>query len=140
MKQYKLNYEGLECSDRENQHRKKTRGFTLIEVLVSLLLVTMAVVFISQTLITGIEIQRKSAIRFHLLQELENCKNELNCKSFDDVDLKQGSYSKKIAAAEICWDISDISPTLKIIRLVISAKYAARRSYFFKSRYINNKD
>ena len=140
MKHYKKNNRRLERVDKKNREREKENGFTLIEILVSLLLVTLAVIFISETLIAGIEIQRKSGIRFHLLQEMENCKNELNAKPFDSLELKQGSYAKKVDPGNLSWDITDISPTLKIIRLFISSKGAAKRSYFYKSKYINNKD
>jgi prepilin-type N-terminal cleavage/methylation domain-containing protein len=140
MKHDKKNNERLEPVDNENRQRGKEKGFTLVETLVSLLLVTLAVVFISNTLITAIEIQRNSEIRFRLFQEMENCKNELNCKPFDAFELKQGSYSKEVDLGKISWQITDISPTLKILRLFISSKKAAKRSYFYKSKYINNND
>ena len=140
MRHQQKNNEDLENVDKKNREKGNQNGFTLIETLVSLLLVTLAVVFISKMLITGIEIQRKSEIRFHLLQEMENCKNELNSKPFGSIELKQGSYSKKVDPGNISWNIADISPTLKIIRLLISSKGAAKRFYFYKSKYINNKD
>lgn len=117
---------------------KRDSGFTLIEVLISLLLVSLALVSITNIIGFALDGYRKSVIRFRMVEEIENCKNRLIAKSFDSIDLSAGSYGKKEGEIKITWNIKDLSPTLKRFSLSSSYKVYNRRIYFYKSKFITN--
>jgi len=116
------------------------KGFTLIETLVSLLLIAMAILLIAKVIVCAFDGLKKSRIRLNVSQEMESCKNQLLSKSFDCNELKAGSYSKKENHIKKNWEIKSITPTLKIIHLSISYKGLTKRVYFYKSKYIKNNE
>ena len=118
----------------------KAKGFTLIETLVSLVLIALAILLIAKVIVCAFDGHKKSRIRLNVSQELEFCKNQLLSKSFDSDELKVGSYSKKENHIKKNWQIKSITPTLKIIHLVISYKGLTKRVYFYKSKYIKNNE
>lgn len=126
------------------KHYKVGNGFTLIETLVSLLLIALAILLISEVIVCAIDGHKKSQIRFKIGQEIESCKNRLLAKSFDSVELKDGSYSKEENHCTMTWDIKSITPTLKMIHLSVEFEYRfkglTKREYFYKSKYIKNNE
>jgi hypothetical protein len=116
------------------------KGFTIIETLFSLLLVSLALVFISQVIISSINGQRKSNIWFNMQQEIETCRAKLVSKSFDDIELAEGSYSTTSGMLQMSWNIKNISPTLKLIQLAVRYKQITKKAFFYKSKYIKNNE
>ncbi|UCH92520.1 MAG: prepilin-type N-terminal cleavage/methylation domain-containing protein [Candidatus Aminicenantes bacterium] len=135
MRHYKKNNQAVE---QEKQKPGKDKGFTIIETLFSLLLIALVLLFIAKMIAYGIEAHRKSFIRFNMLQKIENCKNQLAAKAFDANELEQGSYSHRDHIFKMNWDINNISPTLKLIRVSISYKSLTKRAYFYRSKHIKN--
>jgi Tfp pilus assembly protein PilV len=119
---------------------EKDSGFTIIETLFSLLLISLALVSISQMITAAIDAQRKSTIRFNMQQKIEYCRNQLVSKSFAAAELEEGSYSTAENPLKINWDIKNISPTLKLIHLSVSYKKITKKAYFYKSMYIKNNE
>ena len=116
----------------------KDNGFTIIETLFSLLLISLALISISQMIIAAIDAQKKSSLRFNMQQKIEYCRNQLVSKPFADPELEEGSYSCADPLLKIKWDIQDISPTLKSIHLAVSYKKITKEAYFYISKYIKN--
>ncbi len=114
------------------------RGFTLIETLFSLLLISLSLLFITQLMVGAIDAHGKSNTRFKMVQLLEFSKNELVSKSFDADELKAGCYSKAEGPFKMSWNTRDISPLLKVIRFSISYKRITKYAYFYKSKHIKN--
>lgn len=128
--------------EKSRQKRKEDRGFTLIEILVSLVLVSLALVLIAAIIHVSIDAHRKSCIRFHMLQTLESTKNDLISKSFDSDELRDGTYSGKDGEFLLSWHIQGISPSLKKIRLKVSYEKDTvfnKRIYFYKSKFIKER-
>lgn len=118
----------------------KDSGFTIIETLFSLLLISLALVSISQMIITAIDAQKKSALRFNMQQKIEYCRNQLVSKTFTAAELEEGSYSTAEHPLKINWNIKNISPTLKVIHLSVSYKNITKKAYFYISKYIKNNE
>ena len=96
--------------------RRKTKGFTFVEVLASVLLITGAVVplitFSADGLSTSIEIERKVKSMLLAEAEMEKIKNVLR-KSFDtDFTAWSGDLGSDYLADRTS---SDVSSTLKVI-------------------------
>lgn len=96
--------------------RRKTKGFTFVEVLASVLLITGAVVplitFSADSLSTSIEIERKVRSMLLAEAEMEKIKNVLR-KSFDtDFTAWSGDLGNDYLAERTS---SDVSSTLKVI-------------------------
>ena len=113
-------------------------GFTIIETLFSLLLISLALMSICQMITAAIDAQKKSNIRFNMQQKMEYCRNQLVSKSFAATELEEGSYSSEENPLKINWDIKNISPTLKLIHLSVSYKRITKKAYFYISKYIKN--
>jgi len=113
-------------------------GFTIIETLFSLLLVALAILLISKTMVSAIDTNKKSNLRFNMQQTIECRKNQLLSKPFEDPQLKEGTYKQNDRYFRINWNISDISPTLKFIDLSVSFKTLTKRIQFYKSKEIKN--
>ena len=119
---------------------EKDKGFTIIETLFSLLLISLAVVCLYQMITFAIDAQKKSAIRFNMQQKIESCRSQLVSKSFDNDELEEGSYSTTEIPLKIKWDITNISSTLKLIQLSVTYKQVTKKVYFYKSKYIKNNE
>jgi Tfp pilus assembly protein PilV len=115
-------------------------GFTIIETLFSLLLISLALVSISQMITAAIDAQKKSTLRFNMQQKIEYCRNQLVSKSFAAAELEEGSYSIVENPLKINWDIKNISPALKLIHLSVSYKKITKKAYFYISKYIKNNE
>lgn len=118
----------------------KDRGFTIIETLFSLLLISLALMSIAQMITAAIDAQKKSNLRFMMQQKIEYCRDQLVSKPFAAVELEEGSYSIEEKPLKINWDIKNISPTLKLIHLSVSYKNITKKAYFYISKYIKNNE
>jgi len=118
----------------------KDSGFTIIETLFSLLLISLALVSVAQVITTAINAQKVSNLHFMMQQKIEYCRNQLVSKPFAAIELEEGSYSIKEYPLEINWNIKDISPTLKLIHLSVSYKKITKKAYFYISKYIKNNE
>ncbi len=119
----------------------KTNGFTLVETMVSFMLISLALVSISIFTANAFNGNAMSNARFMMWQEIESRKNGLLSKPFNSTELKTGSYSEETRLFTVKWNIRSISGTLKAVRLNISYRntYGKRtvQSDFYKSKYIN---
>jgi prepilin-type N-terminal cleavage/methylation domain-containing protein len=115
---------------------QKKKGFTLIEVLISLLLVLIALLSISRILIFTLEGNKKSFVLSQLTQQLESYKDKLISLQFDSKELEPGTTTILDHPFKTVKTISNISPTLKIIRLSIIYEAIIQSIYFYKSKYI----
>lgn len=116
--------------------RKKKRGFTIIEVLFSLLIISLALVFISKVIINSINLNKKSHIKFNILQKFECQKNTLISKPFYSTDLRIGNFSKRDGRFKLSWKIENVTESLKKINLSVSYKILKKQAYFLKSKFI----
>jgi Tfp pilus assembly protein PilV len=136
---------GGENMKQNNKNKKQFKkpgtdnGFTIIETLFSLLLISLALMSISQMITAAIDAQKKSTLRFNMQQKIEYCRAKLVSTSFTAAELEEGSYSSPAPPLKINWDIKDISPTLKLIHLSVSYKKITKQAYFYISKYIKNK-
>jgi len=126
---------------RERENERPMRGFTVVETLVALLLIALALVLVSNIIVTAAGVYKKSQLRLQAEQEIESRKNRLLSGPFDSVELQEGHYLKEDPLFKMKWDIKNITPTLKLIDISITYKYNYYRltgkTYFYKSKYIN---
>ena len=121
---------------RKNQQRNPFSGFTLIETLVTLIMVLTGVIFISKIMIFGIDSHTKSCLRLKLHQKIQFYSQRLMSCPYDSTDLIIGEKHKQEAPFEIRWNVAEISPTLKRISFSVHSGQLITRTYFYKSKYI----
>lgn len=113
-------------------------GFTLIEVLVSLVIILMAVIFISRVIMYSLDGLRKSAIRLEMTQTLESQANRLMPLPFYAPDLDSGAAVFKEGEFFIRRQVNHLSPTLKRVDLAVSYDVLTLRFYFYKSKHFSS--
>jgi len=138
----KMSWESRIVTQVEGESRKKFPGFTVVEVLISLMLISFSLMSISLFIIYGLDGFVKSGIKFKMTGEIENRRNLLSGKAFDSIDLKSGIYSEETSLFLVRWDIRDVSPTLKYIRISVTYKYKTgtydKQLFFYKSKFIES--
>ncbi len=120
--------------------RFNERGFTLIEALVSWVLVLLALLFLGDIIIFSINGTGMSRTRLEMSQKLESCKNQLLAQSFASAELQDGSFSFVDGPFKISRQISSLNSSLKKIILSITYKTLSKQIYFYKSKYIEEVD
>ena len=123
----------LECQKTEN---KMNKGFTLIETMIALVLVTMAMLFMAAALSHSHSQYRLSFKRFAVIQRLENLKNQLLSLSFDSAESAIGVHSVREERMRIVWVVSASSPALKRIEGTVFDPLTKRTLVFFKSKFL----
>ncbi len=111
-------------------------GFTLIDSLFSLILIILALLFITKIFFFSMKGNQRSFTRLQLSQEMETCKNRFLSKPFHSPELAEGRATSENDRLKIASTIHTISPGLKKITLSVSSQYLTRQTYFYKSRYI----
>jgi Tfp pilus assembly protein PilV len=130
----KSEFKTMKCNDAEL--RQGQRGFTLVEIIVSWMLVLLSLLFICRVVVFAFDSFKKSRIRLHMSQKLESAKDLLLSKPFHSSDLEEGYTAVEEGLFKIDRKITDLSATLKRIRLSISYKTLTRQLIFYKSKYI----
>lgn len=115
-------------------------GFTLIEVIVSWVLVLLALLFVSDIIIFSINGTGMSRTRMEMSQKLESFKTQLAAKPFNSEELEGGSFSTVEGPFKINCHIVSLSSTLKKVRLSITYKTLCKQIYFYRSKYIEEVD
>lgn len=118
----------------------KNNGFTLIEVIISWLLVLLALLFVGDIIIFAVGATGTSRVRMEIAQKLEYYKNQLATKPFDTLGLENGTFSIIDGPFKITRCIAGLSPTLKRVTLSIRYKKLSKQIYFYKSKYIEEVD
>ena len=130
----KSKFKLMKCN--EANLRQGERGFTLVEIIVSWMLVLLSLLFVCRIVVFAFDSFKKSRIRLQMTQKLESSKNLLLSKPFQSTDLSAGHTAGEDGLFKIDQEITDLSPTLKRIRLSISYKILTRQIIFYKSKYI----
>lgn len=120
----------------ESKPRQGQRGFTLVEIIVSWMLVLLSLLFICRIVVFAFDSFKKSRIRLQMSQKLESTKDMLLSKPFHSPDLAEGHTKTEDGLFMIEREITGLSPTLKRIRLSISYRVLTRLIIFYKSKYI----
>jgi Tfp pilus assembly protein PilV len=128
---------------KKNLVRKKNEavgfsGFTLVETMVTLVLVLMGVVLISKTLIFGLDSLKRSRLRLQLQESIQSQCQALMSRPYDSSDLAPGPKTKPEPPFRIHWDVSEISPGLKRVSVSAGNGRLTVRTYFYKSKYIKD--
>jgi hypothetical protein len=116
-------------------------GFTLVETLVSLLLVFLTLVIMTRITARAMEGYRRSRDGFQLLQEMESYKNRLQGKPFDASEWQEGYTLQTIIPFKIGLEVQSLGPDIKYARLSFTYinRYLHAHTEFYKSLYITNK-
>ena len=115
---------------------KKNRGFTLIEILISMLLITISTLFLLKCMMVSLNGVKNSNLRFMAGQILENKKNSLLGMASGSPLLCEGERVEKVDDIKIRIKITNISEFLKKIILVASGKGYRSVSVFYRSEII----
>lgn len=112
------------------------RGFTLIETLIALALVSMAVLFMASALSYSHYQYRHSVRRFAAIQRLEDLKNQLLSLPYDSAESAIGVHFEREEGMRIDWIVSAASPDLKKIEGIVADSALKRSMVFYKSKYL----
>lgn len=121
---------------KKTDRRRRQGGFTLIETLVSWMLVVLGLLFICKVVVFSLDVLKKSRIRLEISQKVESCRDRLLSRPFYSPDLADGFACMEDGVFKIDRYISSISPTLKKIKFVIKYKILTRQLIFYKSKFI----
>lgn len=125
-------------SNRKKPWMKTVSGITLLETLITLILVLIGVIFISKILLFGLEAQKKSWLRLGIQQKIQYHCQYLLSRPYDSADLLPGEKSKTEPPFDIHWHVEEISPSLKRITLSVANGRIFKRTCFYKSKHIKN--
>jgi len=112
------------------------RGFTVIETLVSLTVISMGLLFMARVITFAHDHGRKAGLRFDILQTTDSHKQRLLSLPFQDRELAEGGHSQRQGHFTIRWSIDSPESGLKRIRLVVVAARCGRSLTFYKSEWI----
>ncbi len=117
--------------------KKSKNGFTLIEMLVSVTLISFSIMFLMKSSIVSLNLTKNSQTRFRLFQELRNKKEELQSYHYNSAKLTAGN-SLVTTTGGIHFDIiiTDLKPTLKQICINGELDKFHAKILFFKSKII----
>jgi prepilin-type N-terminal cleavage/methylation domain-containing protein len=110
------------------------RGFTLVETLIALMLVTMAMLSSAMFLSFSLQQYRLSLIRFESAQKLENMKDRLLSSPFESGELADGCHSAQEEKWKTDWVVSALSGSLKRINIAVSGGKLKKTLVFYKSK------
>jgi len=104
--------------------KNEFKGFTLIEVLVSMILISFASIFLMKCMITSLNGIKNSNIRFRVINAIEIKKNRLMGQDFKSPHLSAGKTKESSGNVHVSTTIKDISSGLKKVTLAgMSEKY-----------------
>ncbi len=113
------------------------KGFSLLEMMVSLMIVAVSVFMLASILTVSLHSGKRSSIRLQLDQVYDGYQNRLISQSFESELLLPGKHDSDEEPFEIRWHTQDLSETLKKINLAVSYRnQTEKRGYFYKSRFI----
>ena len=110
------------------------KGFTLVETLIALMLVTMAILSSAMFLSFSLQQYRLSLVRFESAQKLENLKNRLLSSPFESGELTDGSHSAPEEKWKTDWVVSAVSGSLKRIDAAVFGGKLKKNLVFYKSK------
>jgi len=101
---------------------KRKKGFTLIEVLVSLTLIGFSSIFLMKCMVISLHQLKNSGIRFHVESALDGRMNDLAGKDFNSPELTAGKRTMEFNGVRLEIRITDTSPGLK--RIMVQGEMA----------------
>lgn len=112
---------------------RSENGFTIIETLVSLILISFSALFLMKCMIVSLHGIKNSNLRFTIGQILENKKNSFLGEKFNSPLFREGDRSELSGDVLIRSTIIKINQNLKKIRLKGSSKNFSSILVFYKS-------
>jgi|GEM_PF-2635456 len=109
------------------------RGFTLIEVMLSVLIVTLAIVLVSHALIQSLFLYRDSVRRFQRQNRYHNLKHYLESLTWDSPELSEGHHHQTDGPWESRWIVTDQTPLLKKVEISVKGYGRVKRGHFHLS-------
>ncbi|MEN8155190.1 MAG: type II secretion system protein, partial [Acidobacteriota bacterium] len=88
-------------------------GFTLVEVLVSMILISFSSIFLMKCMITSLNSVKNSNIRFRVSTAVEIKKNYLISKNFKSPELSKGIKTESLEQIHLEIKVKDLTPVLK---------------------------
>lgn len=112
------------------------KGFTLIEMLVSMSLLLLAVLASARVTIFALAQERNSQMRFRLIEKLDYCKNYLSSLSLAAPELAIGDHRQENREFVVSWRVAAAGAFLKRIDLLAAGPGYSLPLVFYKSKFI----
>jgi len=112
------------------------KGFTLIEVLVTLTLMLLAILFSSRIMVSALDQTRKTAARFRLLEALDYYRNYLASLPMASPELAAGPHARTDGGCRADWQVEEAGSFLKRVRLAVAASGSRLGLLLYRSPFI----
>lgn len=112
------------------------KGFTLIEVLVSLTLLLLTILFSSRIMVSALDQTRKSAGRFRLVEALDYYRNYLSSLPMISPELAEGPHGRADREFQVDWQVEAAGVFLKRIRLAVAGFRCRLLLVLYRSKFI----
>lgn len=116
--------------------RFEKKGFTIIETLISLILISFSTIFLMKCMIVSLHGIKNSNVRFTVGRILENKKNSFLGQRFNSPLLMEGDSVELSGDVLIRSNIIKLTPNLKKIKLKGTSKNFSSILVFYKSGVI----
>jgi len=113
-----------------------SKGFTLIETLVSLSLLLLAVLLSSRVTIAALGQSRQAAQRFRMAEMLDYYKNYLSSLPMAAPELAAGGHGRIEREFRIDWRVETDGAFLKRVSLAVAGPQGSLRLVLFRSKFI----
>jgi prepilin-type N-terminal cleavage/methylation domain-containing protein len=113
-----------------------SKGFTLIEILVSLSLVLLAVLLGSRVTVAVLGQSRLAAQRFRMAEMLDYYKNYLSSLPMAAPELADGGHSRIEREFRVGWRVESDGSFLKRVGLEVAGPRGSLRLVLFRSQFI----
>jgi prepilin-type N-terminal cleavage/methylation domain-containing protein len=113
-----------------------SKGFTLVETLVSLSLLLLAVLLSSRVIISALGQSRQATQRFRMVEMLDYYKNYLSSLSLAAPELAEGSHGRNEREFRVNWRVEAAGTFLKRVDLSVAGPQGSLTFVLFRSKFI----
>lgn len=112
------------------------QGFTLTETCVSMLIILLAIIYISRIMIHSMDSLKNSKSRLEVSEKFQSCAHYLLSRPFTSEELQAGNFTRSDRHFTISWQVNDLTPRLKQIILGVRRSRIAKQGTLYKSKVI----
>jgi len=112
------------------------KGFTLIEMLLSLSLVMLAVLSSTRIMVSALAWTRQAQARFRLVEKLDHYKNYLSSLPMAATELVPGTHDRRDGELLAQWQVETDGAYLKRVRLAVGDGQLSLRLVVCRSQFL----
>ncbi len=103
--------------------RKRSRGFSLVEVMIAITFLGIGLLGIAQLVPMGLGTITQARVRTNAIQAAQQRMDDIRSADFSSADLTAGTYTETIGNYTLSWTITDDSPVPGSKRIAMTAAW-----------------